>query len=114
MIEEAPILTSVPEFLYRVPQGSRVQLWCEAKGTPETNIKWLRFGRVISFDSIYTINNITGDDGGIYECVARNIKGRAAKEIKIITIGAIPTNSELENERFVRDSDCVLIWIISI
>lgn len=72
---------------------------CDAIGIPTPHIKWVRNGRAISLNETLILKNIRPDDEGIYECIARNINGRAAKEVKLIIIGAISSSSPLNSNR---------------
>ncbi|XP_022236950.1 Down syndrome cell adhesion molecule-like protein Dscam2, partial [Limulus polyphemus] len=89
----------VPELIEKFFQkplqpGHPVSLKCVAKGTPKPQISWyldetpvVRTGRIIVADFVNTdgavvsyvnISNVQVEDGGNYECVARNGAGTAA------------------------------------
>ncbi|XP_075679752.1 eosinophil peroxidase-like isoform X1 [Dermatophagoides pteronyssinus] len=94
-----PILTKVPKSIYRIKLGSKLELSCEAEGNPKPTLKWIRFGRTFSFNSTIIIEKIQPDDDGYYECQARNRNGKASKEIRIIIVGCISSESNLNQHR---------------
>ncbi|OTF71540.1 hypothetical protein BLA29_011208, partial [Euroglyphus maynei] len=97
--ESKPLLTKVPESIHRIKLGSKLRLSCEADGNPTPTVKWIRFGRTFSFNSTLNIEKISAADDGFYECIARNRNGKAAKEIRIIIVGNISPDSNLNDHR---------------
>ena len=65
-----------------VPQGSPLNLTCEAVGGPTLNVTWttptgLRVGSVISVD------NVTADDAGEYRCEVTTEAGTTNHSITV-------------------------------
>nr|XP_046919781.1 LOW QUALITY PROTEIN: peroxidasin-like [Dermatophagoides farinae] len=94
-----PMLTKVPESIYRIKLDSKLILSCEAEGNPKPTVKWIRYGRTFSFNSTITIEKATPENDGFYECVARNRNGKASKEVRIIIVGSISPDSNLNDHR---------------
>ena len=80
-ISGLPIFTKVPPSLATPVQDSTFQVTCQAEGYPRPEINWTRAamplhaGRTSINQGTFTINNLSPDDSGFYECVATNIMG---------------------------------------
>ena len=79
----APVIVNLTASPFTgVPQGSPLNLTCEAVGGPTLNVRWTtptgpRVGRVISID------NVTADDAGEYRCEVTSEAGTTNDSITI-------------------------------
>ena len=79
----APVIVNLTAIPFTgVPQGSPLNLTCEAVGVPILNVTWttptgLRVGSVISVD------NVTADDAGEYRCEVTSEAGTTNDSITI-------------------------------
>ncbi|CAH3166248.1 unnamed protein product, partial [Porites lobata] len=75
------IFTKVPPSIATPVQGSTFQVTCQAEGYPRPEINWtiaampLHAGRTSINQGTFTINNLSPNDSGFYECVATNVMG---------------------------------------
>ena len=57
-------------------EGSTVVLSCSAESNPIASISWRRAGGpVLTTESSFTIQSVSRDSAGVYECVAENVLG---------------------------------------
>ncbi|ROT70131.1 putative Down syndrome cell adhesion molecule-like protein Dscam2 isoform X6 [Penaeus vannamei] len=70
---------SVEPSLQRVDLGRPTRLTCRVSGTPVTSVTWYKDGRPIpplpritTYDRTLHIGQITREDGGMYQCLAKN------------------------------------------
>ena len=88
-ISGLPIFTKVPPSIATPVQGSTFQVTCQAEGYPRPEINWTRAamplhaGRTSINQGTFTINNLSPDDSGFYECVATNIMGTKKTRINV-------------------------------
>ncbi|XP_073251059.1 uncharacterized protein [Porites lutea] len=88
-----PIFTRVPPSIATPVQGSTFQVTCQAEGYPRPEINWTRAamplhaGRTSINQGTFTINNLSPDDSGFYECVATNIMGTKKTRINVAVQG---------------------------
>ena len=88
-ISGLPIFTKIPPSIATPVQGSTFQVTCQAEGYPHPEINWTRAamplhaGRTSINQGTFTINNLSPDDSGFYECVAANIMGTKKKRINV-------------------------------
>lgn len=68
---------------------TRVNITCQASGTPTPKITWLRKGvPVKSYDNSSLVLSISDrDDAGQVTCIAENLAGNATQGTKIDVIG---------------------------
>ena len=81
------VLTVVPRLLLSstrlmAEEGQNITIACSATGQPKPNVTWSKAigvlpGRTAVKNGVLKINNVKGDDGGIYVCKAKNILGTA-------------------------------------
>lgn len=65
-----------------IPQGSSVEIRCDATGSPTPTIKWTKVGEPLSpntqqHGSVLILQNVQMQDRGVYVCVATNNLGIA-------------------------------------
>ena len=88
-ISGLPIFTTVPPSIATPVQGSTFHVTCQAEGYPRPEINWTRAamplhaGRTSINQGTFTINNLSPDDSGFYECVATNIMGTKKTRINV-------------------------------
>ena len=88
-ISGLPIFTKVPPSIATPVQGTTFQVTCQADGYPRPEINWTRAamplhaGRTSINQGTFTINNLSPDDSGFYECVATNIMGTKKTRINV-------------------------------
>lgn len=80
----------------KVQVGQRVDIPCNAQGTPLPVITWFKDGsamlvdggqNIISSDGTLSIDQAMLSDAGIYTCVATNIAGSDESEITLYVQG---------------------------
>lgn len=81
------MLTRMPDYLVRVASGSSLTWTCGASGTPKPMLRWLQGNRIVSKNSTLNLHSIGPTDEGIYECVASNEAGVAAREVTLYVTG---------------------------
>ncbi|XP_049724489.1 hemicentin-1 isoform X1 [Elephas maximus indicus] len=90
--------------LTKVQAGQRVDILCNAQGTPHPVITWFKGGSVVLVDGVrhisgpdgtLSIDQATLSDTGIYTCVATNIAGSDEMEITL-HVQEPPTLEDLE------------------
>ncbi|EFB29465.1 hypothetical protein PANDA_009711 [Ailuropoda melanoleuca] len=90
--------------LMKVQVGQRVDIPCNAQGTPLPVITWLKGGSAMLVDGVQHVSNSDGmlsveqamlSDSGIYTCVATNIAGSDETEITL-HVQEPPTLEDLE------------------
>ncbi|XP_034866567.1 hemicentin-1 isoform X2 [Mirounga leonina] len=90
--------------LTKVQVGQRVDIPCDAQGTPLPVITWFKGRSALLVDGVQHVSNLDGtlsidqamlSDAGLYTCVATNIAGSAETEITL-QVQEPPTLEDLE------------------
>ncbi|XP_006730990.2 hemicentin-1 [Leptonychotes weddellii] len=90
--------------LMKVQVGQRVDIPCNAQGTPLPVITWFKGGSALLVDGVQHVSNLDGtlsidqamlSDAGLYTCVATNIAGSDETEITL-QVQEPPTLEDLE------------------
>jgi hemicentin len=76
----------------KIQVGQRVDIPCNAQGSPPPVVTWLKSGRTVLIDGVQHISSSDGtlsinravlSDAGVYTCVATNIAGSDETEIML-------------------------------
>ena len=66
-----------PELKNRsVAINSTLNLTCIVRGDQPLEIKWTKNGMDLGINNTYTVDHVTFDHGGLYECMAVNWGGK--------------------------------------
>ncbi|KAM4861104.1 hemicentin-1 [Thomomys bottae] len=98
-----PKIQHGPKYI-KIQVGQRVDMPCNAQGSPSPVITWLKGGRTVLVDGEQHLSNPDGtlsishvllSDAGVYTCAATNIAGRDEAEI-MLHVQEPPTMEDLE------------------
>ena len=90
-----------PSFVLK-KEGENVDLLCEATATPEPSLTWFKDGkellpsnRVIIAGTQVQIRKLTRTDGGVYQCMFKNVVGKVDHIMKMVIEGTYAIVSQL-------------------
>ena len=112
----SPPPETIPPTFTRAPQtevqtlGSRVELRCEAEGTPQPDIVWLRNGDEVGQGHTFVIPSLSQRDVANYACNASNEAGYEYKNVIVNILTVVAKIKEGPRELLVasKGSDVVL------
>ncbi|XP_073903349.1 hemicentin-1 isoform X3 [Castor canadensis] len=102
-VHVSPKIQRGPKYM-KIQVGQRVDIPCNAQGSPPPVVTWLKSGRTVLIDGVQHISSSDGtlsinravlSDAGVYTCVATNIAGSDETEI-MLHVQEPPTVEELE------------------
>ena len=107
-----PLWNQIPDSLVRVKPGSFLKWKCIASGNPKPVIKWFRKRKLLTENETLTLGPINATDEDIYECIAKNEAGTAAKEVQLYVTGGLV--SDYQKWRYYRlETNYYYIWVLS-
>ena len=89
------VIVEIPARITRQPENafenlnSRVELYCEADGSPEPTIRWSYENMPPIegvFGSPFVIENVTRNDRGYYTCIATNVVNTVTSRRALVNI----------------------------
>uniref|UniRef100_A0A3B3HQ35 Ig-like domain-containing protein n=1 Tax=Oryzias latipes TaxID=8090 RepID=A0A3B3HQ35_ORYLA len=82
---DAPQILSVSVNPPEILKGSSVTLTCSSDANPAASFTWLKENKdsLKSEEQIFTISDITAEDGGLYICVAQNKLGQQNSTVQV-------------------------------
>ncbi|XP_069115599.1 uncharacterized protein [Argopecten irradians] len=100
--QSPPKITKSSPKINRHQQGATVTLFCQAEGSPEPQVDWIKHMKeeddIILTNSLrltispdrtkLTIRSLERSDGGSYSCTFRNTLGQVSQQIDLIVEGA--------------------------
>uniref|UniRef100_A0A665WWJ3 Hemicentin 2 n=1 Tax=Echeneis naucrates TaxID=173247 RepID=A0A665WWJ3_ECHNA len=102
-IQAKPRIQTAPSLL-KALIGQTVTLPCVVQGEPSPEVTWFHNGLPVGVKNIapLRIQQVSLDDQGTYQCVARNIAGQETLEIKLEILGEYQhfSFSDLETKSF--------------
>ena len=81
----------------KVTKGQKASIPCKVQGDPVPVVTWYNRGVLISNSSRYSVsrdgtlslNHVTYDDNGQYQCVAKNEAGATSANITVFVVGKL-------------------------
>ncbi|XP_066015791.1 hemicentin-1-like isoform X2 [Pocillopora verrucosa] len=116
--QELPLITTRPEGKTPI-EGEKITLSCNATGSPEPSISWVKDGSPIKSKSRIglskdnkrlTITNISRTDSGEYQCVARNRVGNDTSNSRVVVLSEPEVTIDGDQEQYLAKGSN--IWLI--
>jgi len=89
-----PVLVNVSPDVVVHNEGDDVDMFCEARATPNASLTWLKDGRKLASSGHVTVAGnhvvllgVERSDAGVYSCTFKNVAGTASHLIKLVVHG---------------------------